>query len=127
MNESKRQQKVAKLLLKDLGEIFQRDTRGILDGEFVTIADVQITPDLSIAFVNISMMLVKDKERLIDQINSRKSEIRRELGNKIGKQVRIVPDLKFFIDNVQENADRMDKIIDQLNIPPTKEDNDGTR
>lgn len=127
MNESKRQQKVAKLLLKDLGEIFQRDTRGILGGEFVTISDVQITPDLSIAFVNISMMLVKDKERLIDQINSRKSEIRRELGNKIGKQVRIVPDLKFFIDNVQENADRMDKIIDQLNIPPTKEDNDGTR
>lgn len=124
MNESKRQQKVAKLLLKDLGEIFQRDTRGVLGGEFVTIADVQVTPDLSIAFVNISMMLVKDKGALIDQINNRKSEIRKELGNKIGKQVRIVPDLKFFVDNVQENAERMDKIIEQLNIPPAMGEDD---
>ncbi|MDH5475828.1 MAG: 30S ribosome-binding factor RbfA [Cyclobacteriaceae bacterium] len=126
MNESKRQQKVAKLLQKDLGDIFQRDTRGILDGAFVTIADVQITPDLSIAFVNISMMMVKDKEALIEKINDRKSEIRRELGNKIGKQVRIIPNLKFFVDQVQENANRMDKIIDQLNIPPAKDEDNET-
>ena len=65
MNESKRQQKVAKLLQKDLGDIFQRDVRGILGGAFVTIADVKITPDLSIAMVYISMMLVKDKEELV--------------------------------------------------------------
>ena len=124
MNESLRQQKVAKLLLKDLGEIFQRDTRGILGGAFVTISDVGITPDLSIAMVYVSMMLVKDREGLIDKINERKSEIRRELGNKIGKQVRIVPDLKFFIDNVEENAIRMDKLIDDLEIPSDDDDND---
>lgn len=124
MNESMRQQKVAKLLLKDLGEIFQRDTRGILGGAFVTISDVGITPDLSIAMVYVSMMLVKEKETLIDTINNRKSEIRRELGNKIGKQVRIVPDLKFFIDNVEENAIRMDKLIDNLDIPSEEEDKD---
>lgn len=122
MNESLRQQKVAKLLLKDLGEIFQRDTRGILGGAFVTISDVAITPDLSIAMVYVSMMLVKDKETLIDNINNRKSEIRRELGNKIGKQVRIVPDLKFFIDEVEEKAIRMDKLIDDLDIPEDDED-----
>lgn len=122
MNESKRQQKVAKLLQKDLGDIFQRDVRGILGGAFVTIADVKITPDLSIAMVYISMMLVKDKEELIDRINERKSEIRRELGNKIGKQVRIVPDLKFFVDEIEENAARLDKLIDDLHIPPAEDD-----
>jgi ribosome-binding factor A len=127
MNESKRQQKVAKLLLKDLGEIFQRDTRGILSGAFVTISDVQITPDLSIAFIYISMMLVKNRQELIDRINDRKSEIRRELGNKIGKQVRIIPDLKFYIDTIEEDATRIDSIIDELNIPPAKDDTDNTK
>ena len=125
--ESKRQQKVAKLLLKDLGEIFQRDTRGILSGAFVTISDVQITPDLSIAFIYISMMLVKNRQELIDRINDRKSEIRRELGNKIGKQVRIIPDLKFYIDTIEEDATRIDSIIDELNIPPAKDDTDNTK
>lgn len=120
MEQGKRQLKVSRLLLKDLGDIFQRDNRGILEGAFVTVTDVQITPDLSIARVYVSMMLVQDKEGLIDRINERKSEIRRILGNKIGKQVRIVPDLMFYIDEVEEQAEHLDQIIDQLNIPPAK-------
>jgi len=122
MEQGKRQLKVSKLLLKDLGDIFQRDNRGILEGAFVTVADVQITPDLSLARVYLSMMLVKDRASLIDRINARKSEIRRILGNKIGKQVRIIPDLVFYIDEVEEKALRMDQLIDQLNIPPSKEE-----
>ena len=124
MNETKRQQKVAKLLLKDLSNIFQRDTKGILEGQFVTIADVKITPDLSIAMVYLSMMLVKDKEALIDRINQRKSEIRKTLGNLIGKQVRIIPDLKFFIDELEENALKLDNLIDSLNIPPDEDEDE---
>jgi len=124
MNESKRQQKVAKLLRKDLGDIFLKDTRGILGGAFVTVTYVQISPDLSIAMVYISMMLVPNKEELIDRINERKSEIRGVLGNKIGKQVRIIPHLKFFIDTVEEEANKLDKLIDDLHIPPAKDTND---
>lgn len=120
MEQGKRQLKVSRLLLKDLGDIFQRDNRGILEGAFVTVTDVQITPDLSIARVYVSMMLVENKEGLIDRINERKSEIRKILGNKIGKQVRIVPDLMFYIDEVEEQAEHLDQIIDQLNIPPSK-------
>lgn len=126
MDESKRQLKVSKLLQKDLGEIFQQDKRGILQGAFVSIADVKMSPDLSIARVYISMMLVKDKEVLIDKINERKSEIRRILGNKIGKQVRIVPDLQFFVDEVEESAMKLDKLIDELNIPSKKKDEENS-
>lgn len=117
MEQGKRQLKVSRLILKDLGDIFQRDNRGILQGAFVTVADVQITPDLGLARVYLSMMMVKDKQELIDRINERKSEIRRILGNKIGKQVRIVPDLMFYIDEVEEQAQRLDQIIDNLDIP----------
>jgi len=122
MNETTRQKKIARLVQKELGEILQIDKRNILGGQFVTVTEVGITPDSSIATAYLSMLLVSEKLKLIDHINGRKSEIRRELGNRIGKQMRIVPDLIFVIDDLQEKADRIDSIIDNLNIPPEPKD-----
>jgi len=113
-----RQNKFSRLIQKELSDIFQRDKKGILDNTFVTVTDVRVSPDLSAAKVYISMMLAKDKQATFNNINSRKKEIRRELGEKIGKQVRIVPEIIFFIDEVEENALRMDALIKSLNIPP---------
>ncbi len=119
-----RQNKFSRLIQKELSDIFQRDKKGILDNTFVTVTDVRVSPDLSAAKVYISMMLARDKQATFNNINSRKKEIRRELGEKIGKQVRIVPEIIFFIDEVEENALRMDALIKSLNIPPdTKPDN----
>jgi len=112
-----RQQKFAKLIQKELSDIFQRDKRGILENAFVTIVEVRVSPDLAIAKVYISMMLVKDKTAVLEKIRARKNEIRKALGNKIGKQVRVVPELIFFIDEVEEGAQRMDKLISGLDIP----------
>ena len=122
MGESTRQQKYSKLIQKELSEIFLRDKRGILDNAFITIADVKISPDLSVARVYISMLLAKEKEKVLESINSRKSEIRKALGNQIGKQVRIIPELVFFKDEVEENATRIDELIKNLNIPPTSKE-----
>ena len=118
MSGTTRQQKYAKLIQKELSDIFQRDKRGILDNAFVTIADVRMNPDLSVAKVYISMLLAKEKERTLEKINRHKSEIRKALGDKIGKQVRIIPELIFYKDEVEENASRMDTLIKNLNIPP---------
>ena len=118
MAESTRQQKYSKLIQKELSDIFLRDQRGILDNAFITIADVRMSPDLSVAKVYISMLLVKDKEKVLENITQRKSEIRKALGNQIGKQVRIVPELIFFKDEVEEQASRLDDLIKNLNIPP---------
>lgn len=117
MNESKRQQKFSKLILKDLSDIILKDKMGIFSNTFVTVAEVKMSPDLSVAKVFLSMLLIKDKEEMLAKINERKSEIRRELGLKIGKQVRIVPQLVFIIDDVEENASKIDGIIDNLDIP----------
>ena len=117
-----RQNKYARLLQKELSEIFQRDKKGIFEKAFVTIADVRVSPDLSVAKIYISMLLQKDKTSLLDKINLRKKEIRKELGERIGKHVRIVPELVFYIDEVEENATRIEDLIKNLNIPPeTKE------
>lgn len=119
MAGSTRQLKFARLIQKEISDIFQRDKRGILDNTFVTIAEVKVSPDLGVAKVYVSMMLAKDKQATLEKINLRKGEIRRELGEKIRKQVRIIPELIFYLDEVEENAQRMDALIKNLHIPPT--------
>jgi ribosome-binding factor A len=119
-----RQQKFSRLIQKELSDVFQRDKRGILDNTFITIADVKVSPDLSVARIYISMTLAKDKEKTLEKLNLHKREIRRALGEKIGKQVRIIPELVFFIDDVEENAQRIEDLIKNLNIPPSDKKTD---
>jgi ribosome-binding factor A len=121
MASSVRQQKFARLIQKELSEIFLQDKRGFLDRAFITIAEVRISPDLSVAKVYISMMLAKDKQAMLSKLDLHKKEIRRALGEKIRNQARIIPELAFFIDEVEENAIRMEEILKNLNIPPVAE------
>jgi ribosome-binding factor A len=118
MSGTVRQQKFARLVQKELSEIFQRDKKGFLDNAFITITEVRVSPDLGVAKVYISMMLAKDKQGILDKLDAHKREIRRALGDKIRNQARIIPELAFFIDEVEEKAIRMDELIKNLNIPP---------
>jgi ribosome-binding factor A len=117
MAGSTRQLKFARLIQKEISDIFQRDKRGILDNAFITVADVKVSPDLGVAKIYISMMLAKDKQAVLEKINGRKSEIRKTLGDKIRKQVRVIPELIFYLDEVEENAQRMDSLLKTLAIP----------
>jgi ribosome-binding factor A len=122
MSGSTRQQKYSRLVQKELSEIFQRDKRGILENTFISIAEVKMSPDLSVAKVYLSMTLAKDKEKVLEKINTNKKDIRKALGERIGKQVRIIPEIVFYIDEVEENAKRIEDIIKNLNIPPESKD-----
>ncbi len=124
MAGSTRQQKYARLIQKEISDIFQRDKKGILDNAFITVAEVRVSADLGVAKIYLSMMLEKDKMAILEKINGRKSEIRKALGNSIGKHVRIIPELIFYIDEVEEKASRLEKLIDDLHIPPARPDDD---
>lgn len=117
MSGTVRQQKYSKLIQKELSDIFQRDQRGFLGNAFFTIMDVRMSPDLSLARVYISMALVKDKKALLEKLDLHKKEVRKALGDRIRNQARIVPELAFFIDEVEEQAEKMDELIKNLNIP----------
>jgi len=123
---SKRQQKFARLIQRDLGEIFLRDTKGMFGSAFITVSRVEISPDLGVAKVYLSFMMVNDKEALLKEVRTQTKMIRQTLGVKIRHQARIIPQLVFFLDESVDYAMKMDSVFKDLHIPPTTplEEND---
>ena len=123
MIESKRQQKFGRLLQKELSEIFQRDIPHLFKNTMVTVTDVRVSPDLSVAKAFLSFMLAPNQQQLLEVVNERKSEVRNMLGRRIRKEVRHVPELAFFLNESADYAAHMDRVISSLDIPPAPEEN----
>ncbi len=119
--ETKRQQKFSRQIQKDLSEIFQKELKGAFGNAFITITEVKVSPDLGQAKSYLSVMLAKDKEGLLEEIREKTKQIRNILAGKIRHQVRIIPELYFFLDDTAEYAAKMDALISNLEIPPLKE------
>ena len=115
--ESKRQQKHSKLLQKELGDIFQKEAKSLIGKAMITITRVEVSPDLGFAKVYVSF-LITDPKSTYQLINEHKKEIRHHLAKRIGKSVRIIPEIAFFADDSAVYAQYMDKVISDLNIPP---------
>lgn len=121
--ESKRQQKFARLIQKDLSEIFQRDAKSMFNGAFVTVTEVKVSPDLSLAKVYLSFLLAKNKNALLEDIKEKGKAIRQMLAVKIKNQARIIPELHFYLDESLEYAAKIDNLLSNIHIPPaTQED-----
>lgn len=122
---SKRQQKFSKLIQEEISKIFQKDFSGIFSGKLVTVTDVEMSPDLGFAKIFISVFPIAYSDEMMEQIELNKSKVRGELGRAIGKEVRVIPELAFFLDATAERASRMDSLLDSLNISdpdPTDEE-----
>jgi len=110
--DSTRQQKVSRLLQKDLGDIFQHEAFTILKGAMVTVTKVNVTKDMAIAKVYLSIFATPEKELLIEEIKKHTKEIRYKLGRKIGRQVRVVPELHFYLDDSLDYIENIEKLLD---------------
>lgn len=122
--ESKRQQKFARLIQKDLADIFQREVKDIFKTHFVTITHVKVTPDLGIAYVYLSILAASDKQAVVDIAEDNNKMIRQVLARKIKNQVRAIPELRFFLDDTSDYVQKMDELFDNLDIPPSNEEGD---
>ena len=120
--ESKRQQKFAGVIQKDLAEIFQREGMNFLPNTLVTITKVRVTPDLAIARVFLSFFNNSNTGLALNTIKAHASEIRYKLGARIKNQARIVPQLEFFLDATNSYVERMDKIFDKISQEPRQPD-----
>lgn len=110
--ESTRQLKISRLLQKDLGEIFQRESRNLAQGAMITVTKVHVTPDLAIAKVFLSLFATEDKSSLLKHIQKHGKEIRFNLGKRIGKQIRVVPELVFYLDDSLDYIDNIERLLD---------------
>ncbi|WP_247235365.1 30S ribosome-binding factor RbfA [Telluribacter sp. SYSU D00476] len=122
--ESKRQQKVGRQIQKDLGDIFQKEARHLINGSFVTVTAVRMTPDLGIARAYLSFLPEKNKRILLESIQENARFIRQKLGERVRHQLRIVPEVQFFIDDTAEYAAKMDALFAGLDIPPATEEDE---
>jgi ribosome-binding factor A len=120
--ESKRQQKFAGVIQQDLAAIFQREGMNYLPHTLVTITKVRVTPDLAIARVFLSFFNNTDNQTALQTIKLHASEIRYKLGARIKDQVRVIPQLEFFVDDTSEYVERMDKIFDKISHEPRQPD-----
>jgi ribosome-binding factor A len=111
--ESMRQNKVARLMQRDLGDLFQREGRTLFPGAMITVTKVQVTKDLAIARVYLSLFATEDKEQLIKSIKKHTGEFRYKLGKRIGKQVRVVPEIQFYLDDSLDYIENIEKLLDE--------------
>ena len=96
--ETTRQNKVCRLIQKELSEIFLLQTKS-MNGVLVSVSTVRISPDMSIVRAYLSVFPSAKAEEIVKNINENTKAIRFELGNRVRHQLRIIPELKFFVDD----------------------------
>lgn len=105
-----RQNKIARLLQKELSLIFQQQTRAI-HGTMVSVTRVKISPDLSICTAYLSIFPSEKGEEILANVNANTKGIRYELGTRVRNQLRIIPELRFFIDDSLDYIERIDELL----------------
>lgn len=124
--QSTRQQKIARLIQQDLGDIFLREMKPVLGNSLITVTGVRISPDLSIARVHVSIMPIGNipayadrpeepatKQGIIDAILTFAPDIRRRLGLLEGKQLRIIPQLDYYLDDSLDYVENIERLLKQ--------------
>lgn len=114
--ESTRQNKISRLIQQDLGQIFLTEMKPTLGNSLITVTGVRITPDLSIARAHVSIFPIGEgvtKESVMNLIIDNISDIRRRLGMREGKQLRIIPHLEFYLDDSLDYAENIDRLLKQ--------------
>ncbi len=122
--ETTRQNKISRLIQQDLSDIFLREMKPVLGNSLITVTGVRVSPDLSIARVHVSIMPIGEipatdhaaaqpatKQGIIDAILTHSSDIRRRLGLREGKQLRIIPQIDYYLDDSLDYIENIEKLL----------------
>lgn len=109
--DSTRQQKVARLIQKELAEIFLQESRNLFQGKMISVTIVRVTPDLAMAKSYISIFPSDNNKEILKAIRIANPKIRGLLGRKVGKQIRIIPELEFYIDDSLDYIDNINSLL----------------
>ena len=109
--EGKRLEKVNKLLLKELGDIFQKELKPKVPSLMITVTRVNVTSDLSYARVYLSVFGVDEKKKVVEEVGQNAKAIRGLRGNRIRHQMRVVPELRFIEDDSLDYIENIDNLL----------------
>lgn len=110
-SETTRQQKVARQIQKDLAEIIRARGMAAYDRALLTVSGVKITPDLALAKVYVSIFPSTKATAVMEQLGEETSRLRGELGRRVSKQLRIVPELVFYLDDSLDYVEHIDELL----------------
>ena len=105
-----RRSRINRLIQKEVSDLFRIQTQSV-PGTLITVTSVTVSPDLSIARVRLSIFPSDKSEELLESIRSSTKTIRYDLGLRIGKQLRKLPELTFFIDDSLDYLERIDSLL----------------
>ena len=108
---STRQLKVAREIQKDMAEILRSKGMVAFGGAMVTVSEVRVSPDLSLAKTYVSIFPSAKAEEIMKILNENVKAYRGELGHKVGKQFRIVPEINFYLDSSLDYAEHIDQLL----------------
>ncbi len=108
--ESTRQKKVSKVYQQELGIYFQRNGTSFAKGGMITVTEVKVSPDLGVAKVYLSIFAVDDKQAVLKEIKDCDWEVRKHLASE-RPEMRVVPELHFYIDDSLDRIDRIDELL----------------
>lgn len=108
--ETTRQNKIARLIQKELSEMFRRQTAST-HGVLVSVCTCRISPDMSVCRAYLSVFPSEKAEEIVKNINDNQKQVRHDLGLRVGKQLRIIPELKFFVDDSLDYVAHIDELL----------------
>lgn len=109
MNESNRQRKVAQIIQEDFAELFRKQASESGSSLLITVTDVRVTADLGIAKIYLSIFPPEFRKSVLKEIEENKSQYRNFMGHKMAKQVRIIPELQFYLDTSLDDMERIER------------------
>lgn len=108
---STRQHKIARLIQREMAEILLKINKTKFTGKLITVSIVRVTKDLGIARIYLSIFPSEFAPEILKEIGLINKQIRGELGHKLGKSLRVIPELEFYIDDSLDYIEKIDKLI----------------
>lgn len=109
--DSIRQNKVSRLIQKELSEILRKDFKEYLGNALLSVTTVRVSPDLSYAKIYLSIFPQDAVDNTMHILEEKNKNIRFVLGKQIGKQMRIIPELRFFVDDSLDYIEKIDELL----------------
>lgn len=109
---STRQNKISRLIQREMADILLKLNKARFSGKLISVTQVRVTKDMGIARIYLSIFPSEFSKEILEEIKLVTSQLRGELGRKVGKSLRVIPELEFYIDDSLDYIDNIDKLLD---------------